>query len=355
MSLWVDKYRPRSFSDLSYHEDLSAHLQQLCSTPDFPHLLLYGPSGAGKKTRITAILNEIYGPGAEKIKIDTKEIISPSNKKIEINIISSNYHIEITPSDVGSYDRIIVQDLIKEIAQMGQVNPTKNAPFKIVILNEADNLSRDAQAALRRTMEKYMKTLRVILCCESISKIILPIQSRCLLLRVPAPTDTQIIDVLSNIAKSESFSVPQEYLSVVAESSKGNLRRAILMFEAAKVQNTQLSKDSKPILADWNIVITDLANNMLADQSPKKLLECRRIFYLLLSHCIPPDIIIKELAFSLVQRVPNDIKPDVISKAAEFENRMKNGSKHIFHLEAFAANFMAVYKGYQFSSIANRA
>ncbi|KAJ3091183.1 Replication factor C (RF-C) subunit, partial [Quaeritorhiza haematococci] len=162
MSLWVDKYRPSGLDQLDYHKGLTIQLRRLAESGEFPHLLVYGPSGAGKKTRITAVLKEIYGSGVEKLKIDQRVFQAPSGRKIELNVVSSNYHIELNPSDVGIYDRVVIQDLIKEIAQTQQVDASAKRPFKVVVFNEADSLSKDAQHALRRTMEKYMANLRVI-------------------------------------------------------------------------------------------------------------------------------------------------------------------------------------------------
>src|ERR1700760_2510113 len=99
----------------------SSNVHQAASG-DFPHLLIYGPSGAGKKTRIVATLRELYGPGVEKIKIDARIFTTSSNRKLEFNIVSSVYHLEITPSDVGNFDRVVVQDLLKEEAQTQQVD-----------------------------------------------------------------------------------------------------------------------------------------------------------------------------------------------------------------------------------------
>jgi replication factor C subunit 3/5 len=138
--------------------------------------LVYGPSGAGKKTRIVATLKELYGPGVEKIKIDARVFQTTSNRKLEFNIVASVYHLEITPSDVGNYDRVVVQDLLKEVAQTQQVDLGAKQRFKVVVINEADHLTRDAQAALRRTMEKYSPNLRLILLANSTSNIIAPIR-----------------------------------------------------------------------------------------------------------------------------------------------------------------------------------
>ncbi|RUS27538.1 hypothetical protein BC938DRAFT_483097 [Jimgerdemannia flammicorona] len=94
MSLWVDKYRPQTLEKLTYHADLSSHLKKLASSGDFPHMLFYGPPGAGKKTRIVAVLRELFGPG---LKIDQRTFVTPSNRKLDLNIVSSNYHLEINP------------------------------------------------------------------------------------------------------------------------------------------------------------------------------------------------------------------------------------------------------------------
>lgn len=117
--------------------------------------------------------------------------------------MASNYHIELNPSDVGLYDYVVVQEIIKEIAQNKQLDVNAKHPFKgwsvqlslavVVLLSEADSLSRNAQAGLRRTMEKYSSNCRLVLCCENVSRIIAPIRSRCLCVRVSAPTPLEVI------------------------------------------------------------------------------------------------------------------------------------------------------------------
>lgn len=203
---------------------------------DFPHLLVYGPSGAGKKTRIVATLKELYGPGVEKIKIDARVFQTSSNRKLEFNLVASVYHLEITPSDVGNYDRVVVQDLLKEVAQTQQVDQAARQKFKVVVINEADHLTRDAQAALRRTMEKYSPNLRLILLANSTANIIAPIRSRTLLVRVPAPTVVEICDVLASSAKKEGWPTVKGLHKRIAEESGRNLRKALLMYEAVHAQ-----------------------------------------------------------------------------------------------------------------------
>ena len=201
---------------------------------------MYGPSGAGKKTRVVAILKELYGAGVDKIKIDARIFQTTSNRKIEFNVVASIYHLEITPSDVGSYDRVVVQDLLKEVAQTQQVDQNARQRFKVVVINEADHLSRDAQAALRRTMEKYSPNLRLILLANSTANIIAPIRSRTLLVRVAAPTEADICQVLQKAGRKEGWAEAPSLNQKIARQSGRNLRKALLMFEAVHAQRSGL-------------------------------------------------------------------------------------------------------------------
>lgn len=224
--LWMDKYQPKRIEDLEYHHNITEILKSLASKEDFPHLIFYGPDGAGKKTRIRALLNLIYGNGVHKISTETKEI-KVNSTTVEYLITSSNYHIELTPSDSDNYDRIITQKVIKDSASVGQLDTKNQKSFKVIVLQEADLLSREAQAGLRRTMEKYMKNCRIIMSCSSLTKIIPPIRSRCLSLRCPAPSDTEIKAILFNIKNREAISVTDKQIDLIVQNCEKNLRRAI--------------------------------------------------------------------------------------------------------------------------------
>ncbi|KXT06188.1 hypothetical protein AC578_1432 [Pseudocercospora eumusae] len=346
MALLVDKHRPRTLDTLSYHPDLSERLRALANSGDFPHLLIYGPSGAGKKTRITATLRALYGPGVEKIKIDSRVFQTTTNRKLEFNIVSSNYHLEITPSDVANYDRVVVQDLLKEVAQTQQVDLSAKQRFKVVVINEADHLTRDAQAALRRTMEKYSPNLRLILLANSTSNIIAPIRSRCLLVRVAAPTEEEICEVLAKVGKDERYTQCPPLERRIAKESKRNLRRALLMFEAVHAQNENVSEKTPIPPPDWEALIEVIAKEIVEERSPARILQVRAKLYDLLTHCIPATTILKTLTFKLMPKLDDTLKPEIVKWAAFYEHRIHMGSKAIFHLEAFVAKFMRVYEGH---------
>lgn len=288
----------------------------------------------------------MFGAGVEKMKIDVRTFQTSSNRKLEFNVVSSPYHMEITPSDLGNNDRVVIQDLLKEIAQTEQVDFSGKHRFKVVIINEADSLSRDAQAALRRTMEKYSKNIRLILISNTTSNIIAPIKSRTLLIRIPSPTVDDITKVLSKLASKQEIQLPSDeqdkiqVLNNVGASSKRNLRRALLLLEALTMQNETLKTTTPMITLDWEGVIKKLAGNISRDRNVARISSSRTVLYELISHCIPPKIILKTLAFELLNFVNDKVKSDIVELAAIFDERLSLGTKSIFHLEGFIAKSM---------------
>jgi len=374
--LWVDKYRPTDLVSLDYHDTISQRLESLAKNPaSLPHLFFYGPSGAGKRTRINAFLGALFGPSAHKLKLNQRTFTTPTGRTVEIHMISSDYHMELSPGDAGNNDRFIIQDVLKEIAssknirssvgnsQEGFLNNNENcAPkdsivttanpetdIKVVVLNQVDRMSKQAQAALRRTMEKYAVTCRLILCCDSPSKLIAPLRSRCLGIRVAAPGEDEISKILMRVSSREDFVLPNSVAIKLARESERNLRKALLMLEAAKVQssgNGAIPENQYLPSADWEVYIRQLATDITKEQSPQTLMSARDKLYELLVNCIPASTILKSLTGELMNNLDDSVKLEVIEWAAFYEHRLTTGSKDIFHLEAFVAKFMAIYKKY---------
>ncbi|KAI9919985.1 hypothetical protein PsorP6_015999 [Peronosclerospora sorghi] len=226
--LWVDKYRPTSLSSLDYHPDVTKRLTNLSQSSNLLHLLVYGPSGAGKKTRIMDLLRALYGDGALKVP--------NRSTKVDITTVASTFHIEMNPSDVGNNDRLVVQEVLKEIAQYHLADSNAQKTFKVVLLMEVDRLSKHAQHALRRTMEKYTATCRLVLCCNNPSKVIDPLRSRCLGVRVGAPTFDEVCNILQGVCAKKRIGYCAPFGMQIAIKSERNLRRALLMLETCRVQ-----------------------------------------------------------------------------------------------------------------------
>ncbi|KAK4786699.1 hypothetical protein SAY86_010532 [Trapa natans] len=410
--LWVDKYRPKSLDNMNVHEDIAENLKKLVSEQDCPHLLFYGPSGSGKKTLIMALLRQMFGSSSEKVKVENKAWkIDAGSRTIEIELttLSSTNHVEMNPSDAGFQDRYIVQEIIKEMAKNRPLVDAKGKRgFKVLVLNEVDKLSREAQHSLRRTMEKYSSSCRLILCCNSSSKVTEAIRSRCLNVRVNAPKEDQIVNVLEFIGKKEGLQLPVGFAARIAEKSNRSLRRAILSFETCRVQQYPFTSNQAIPPMDWEEYVSEIVSDIMKEQSPKRfaysytsclcenftfiirkiiyishcgdyfnfgyqpdthsilflevlvvhrllcifcivlcrLFQVRGKIYELLTNCIPPEIVLKRLLYELLRKLDDELKHEVCHWAAYYEHRMHLGQKAIFHLEAFIAKFMSIYKSF---------
>merc|ERR1719323_1554628 len=192
-----------------------------------------------------------------------------------------------------------------------------------------------------------MKTCRLILSCDSASKIIPPLRSRCLPIRVGAPSMGDVQLVLHKVAQAESVKLPPELAVKIADKSQRDLRRALLMLETTQVQanSNSLTKDAQLPREAWEVAIEKVAKKILQEQSPRMAMEVRGNVYELMAACLPADFIIKELLHKLIAEQRNDtLKQKAIAASAHFESTMRQGSKDIFHIEAFVLRFMADFK-----------
>ncbi|KAK6591092.1 replication factor C subunit 5 [Cryptosporidium xiaoi] len=341
--LWVDKYQPRYLKELKCHKDINKLLEKIIkgSNGSIPHLLFYGPSGGGKKTRISSILHEIFGDSVGKVKAD---MIKPEGTNSEFVLCQSPHHMQISAPDLGTKDGVVTQYLIKQLSsQIGAGSFFSKGPnYRVFTILEADSLSMRAQAGLRRTMEKYSANSRLILHCEQLSSIIPPLRSRCLCIRIPLPSQEEIMDILKFISMSENLNVSNEYLQQIVHESELNLRRAILLFETAYTKSFSISPSNMKL--PWQRVCNDIAVNIIKNPHPKTLLDTREPLYDLLCSCIPADLILLTLTKQFLGIVSSNIHPIIIHAASHYAHTIKLGNKDIWHLEAFLAQVMNVYK-----------
>lgn len=338
MALWCDKYRPNCFDDFRFHKYEAEQVKKLISNDNFPHLLIYGVRGSGKRTLVRALLNELFGPNAAKLKMEVKMFETNSGKKIMQNLLSSAFHIEVNPSENGFYDRIVVQELLRDI---GTTQPISKKPFRVVVINEADRLTREAQQSLRRTLEKYVSTCRVILISECSSRIIPALKSRCLMLRNEAPSVEQIVSTMQGILLEEKHSLNQDQLEQIGHNCEQNVRRAILLLQAYNFNTSQFAK----VQFKWEDKIEDLAKKLTTTQSVKQVAEIRAMLYDLQVHLIPNEIILRTLFKKLCEYcLDDDMKSKLISILAEVNHRMSLGTKPIVHLEFFCVKFMLLFR-----------
>lgn len=272
-------------------------------------------------------------------------------KSLECTTVASAHHVEVNPSESRNSDRLIVQELVKDMASTVPLDMSASnskRTIKVIVLLEVDQMTRLAQQALRRTMEKYSRTCRLIMLSESVGKVLEPLRSRCLGIRVPLPTENDVVSVLHHVADKEGVTLPDELAKRLATTSKRNLRRALLQFEATRISTggLELPVDAPVMLGDWEYACQDVAVLLTRNQSASQLIAVRKRLQDMLAHAIPADILLRRLVQEILALVDDEISPEICKVAAKFDCNLTNGTKPIFHLEAFSARFMQIYSSF---------
>jgi len=202
--MWVEKYRPTKLSEIVNQTEIIGSLEALIAHPaDMPHLLFSGSAGVGKTTAAMCISKQILGENAK------------------------DYTLELNASDERGIG--MVREKVKKFSRFAGMS---DAPFKLIILDEADEMTNDAQTALRRIIEDTAQYCRFILIANNISKIIEPIQSRCAAFKFTSIPEEDVISRLGEISKKEKIKSDKKGLKAVYEYSEGDLRHAINLLQA---------------------------------------------------------------------------------------------------------------------------
>jgi len=229
--------------------------------------------------------------------------------------------------------------------------PSSSRPtFKVLVLHEVDRLTRDAQAALRRTMERYAAGCRLVMTATSLSAVIDPLRSRCLCVRVPAPSPPELAALLAGVARKEGLTLPPDLADRVAAASDRSARRALLCLEACRAAAYPFTPGQAVERPDWETYVSEIAASALGDPSPKALYTARGQVYELLVNCIPPEVVLRTLSAEVGGRLARlgkgeVLAPQAAAAAAKYDARLAAGSKPVFHIEAYLARVMADVKG----------
>ncbi len=295
------------------------------------HLVVYGPKGCGKEYIVENFLKKIYG------NIETNDIeytiTGYSNTKEKVMIKQSKYHILIEPNNNG-FDKYLIQEIIQEYAKAENLSIFKYKKlFKIVVINKIDNLSYSAQASLRRTMEKYADICKFIFICDQLSKVIEPLRSRCLLIRVPLPTKDQIIESLLQISVRENINISVDEYNKILDRCDYQVNNAIWMLESKRfgVENDNSWIDIIKQMVNLFFDINSIDNNNLSNF----LKKIREYFYILFITNLDIKKILNHFMIEFTNKVDNLIlKYDVINIVSEYEVRICEGTRYIVHIEA---------------------
>ncbi len=311
--MWVEKYRPSSLDDVAGQETIRQRLKSLLQKKEqLPHMLFAGPPGSGKTTTAMLVAREILG---EQWR---------------------DYTLSLNASDERGID--VVRERIKTFARY--TDRREGVPFRLVILDESDEMTPDGQTALRRIMEEYSEHTRFILICNYSSGIIEPLQSRCAIFRFQRLDEASVTEHLKAIAKKEKVKhAGDPVFGAIYEATQGDLRQAINLLQAASASG-EITTDSVKSVSGAaakarvsEIIGTALEGNF--EGARTKMIELTRVYG------IPERDFLKYANEALGSlKVPDMAK--AISILAEYDFRLVQGSQPELQLTAMLAQLSAL-------------
>jgi len=315
--IWVEKYRPKTLDEIVNQTEIVESLKRLIKEKNIPHMLFSGPPGVGKTATALAFVRDLY-------KDDWR-----------------NNVLELNASDERGIETI--REKIRE--RFAKTLPLGEVPFKIVILDESDAMTQDAQTALRRIMEIYAKNIRFILTCNYSNKIIEPIQSRCVVFRFNPLTKESVIKKLAEIAQNEKVKYTNEGLEAIYEISGGDLRKAINLLQSSSLFG---EVDANIVYKVAGAVKPKEIKEILDLLVKGKFPEARdRILTLLYVDGISGTEIIYYIHKEIYKlNVPEECKIKLIEVLGEYEYRLLEGSNEEIQLNSLLAKMQLICKSY---------
>ena len=309
---WIEKYRPNTLSGVVGHEEIIRRLKSYVDRKNVPNLMFSGPAGVGKTSAAVALARELYG------------------KEFERNFL------ELNASDERGID--VVRNTIKDFAR----TLAFDANFKIIFLDESDALTTDAQQALRRTMERYTRTCRFILSCNYSSRLIEPIQSRCVVFRFTPLPATQVANKLKEIAEKEKVEIEEDAVKAMIYVSEGDLRKAINILQASASLEGTVNEET--VYSVSSRAKPKEVREMIALGLEGKFREAReKLDTLMFQHGMSGEDVISQLYKETMalpeEELPSKTKIELANIIGEYNFRLVEGGNERIQLEALLAQF----------------
>ncbi|MBS3149573.1 replication factor C small subunit [Candidatus Woesearchaeota archaeon] len=310
-SIFIEKYRPKNFEEFVGQDIIVNRIKSFVENKNLPHLIFAGSPGVGKTTLALIIARDMF-------KENWRE-----------NFLELN----------GSDDRGInvVRETIKDFAR---TKPFSDVPYKIILLDESDALTREAQHALRRTMENYSNTCRFILSCNYSSKLIDPIISRCAIFRFKPLNKEDVFTILKKIAKTEGLKIEEKALELIFSASKGDVRKAENILQSSSSISKNINENLvKEIVKEVNP--EDIKNILEIAISGDFIKARNKLLEFMLKEGLSGIDIIKSIQSEILNlNLEDKKKMQLIDKCGDIEFRLVEGSDEFVQLEALLSNFI---------------
>ena len=312
-SLWTEKYRPSDFSEIKGQKEIVKRVKAFVEQQNLPHLLFTGPAGVGKTSLSLVIAKKLFKDSWRQ-----------------------NF-LELNASDERGID--VVRNKVKDFARTRAIG---DVPFKIIYLDECDALTREAQQALRRTMENYTQTCRFILSANYSSKIIEPIQSRCVVFRFKQLDKKDIIAIIEKIAEQEKIKIDEKAKEALYGICEGDCRKLENVLQSSAAITEYITEDIVHSMA--SVAKPKDVKEILELALSNKFIEARnRLLELMLSYGLAGIDIIKQIQKEILElSIDNKSKMMLIEKCGEIEFRLTEGSDEFIQLEALLSQFALI-------------
>eukprot|EP01059_Diplonema_ambulator_P031276 TRINITY_DN5689_c0_g2_i1.p1 TRINITY_DN5689_c0_g2~~TRINITY_DN5689_c0_g2_i1.p1 ORF type:complete len:352 (+),score=64.96 TRINITY_DN5689_c0_g2_i1:52-1107(+) len=331
---WVEKYRPKKVAEVMHQQEVVAVMNKVLmdKTPNMPHLLFYGPPGSGKTSAILAMCNQLFGPKYLKSRV------------LELNA-SDERGIKVIRERVKVFAQSAVHTN-PEHTQDGVFYPVP--PYKVIVLDEADALLPDAQAALRRIIEQYCTVTRFCLICNYVSRIIEPIVSRCAKFRFKPITRETMGERVLYIAGKEGLTTSEGCLKQLDEVSQGDLRLAVQYLQGArKAYGSDLSNVDFHEMAGWlpHSIVRAFYNSFWSNS----FVEMQKTVSLVTSGGYSASQLLSQLTDLVEEEDPSKLsdikKANIMLKISQLEKPLQDGSNEELQLLALGGYCLSVVSG----------
>jgi len=310
---WVDKYRPKKLADVIYQHDVIKMLNNVLVTGNLPHLLLYGPPGTGKTSSVLAIAMELFGP-----------------KKFSERVI------ELNASDERGIN--VVRNKIVNLAKMSvsSKDPDYLCPaYKIIILDEADAMTNEAQSALRKPLEDNSDITRICFICNYINKIIDPIISRCVKIRFKPINEESMFNKLEFIAANEKMEIETSAIKLISNITNGDMRKAIMLLQNLNYLGKKINENDVLGLSN-RIPVEKISNiiNICVTKNNQNMHKIKKLADEIIMNGYPINTLLSQLVDGLVRnnKLDNKQKSLICYHIAVTEKRLIDGGDEYLQL-----------------------